>query len=311
VHDDRERLAQRDLDDDAARAVAGDRQQRRPRLVTGAGAPERAGAQRGQGRDLGERLGVRQHGRPAEHAGLRLRLPGRDRQVLAALDELHDGLPLAADEAAVRDVHLQPHARAVRLPLRDRAAHRLLHRRPVRRHDHAHGAGLEGARDDVRAVQHEVRRRRHERRVLRARRLALGGVDDDLAPAAGLQRGGELARKREHGAAATEQPDLAEVGDERRRGHQRRRLPAGPVLLEAGLGCDARQQARSLEDGDRRREAGGGHDVAAHHAPRPAMLVTIRSADRQVNAPARRGPCAMYGSSATFAPQGTSVRVAS
>ena len=87
-----------------------------------------------------------------------------------------------------------------------------------------------GGRDD--AVQDEVRRAAQQHAVLRAHRLGFDAVRDEHLRAAPARHRGELARHREPGAAAPEDPRAIGRVDDRRCVDARRRPVDGEVLAE-------------------------------------------------------------------------------
>ena len=154
-------------------------------------------------------------------------------------------------------------------PLRECGTHRRLDRRPLARHDDVDDVGADRPCHELRAIEHEVRLEHHERRVLRAGRLALCGVHhDDRAPASTPRRP-HLASQREGRAAAATQVDrleqLSQLGAALR-ASVRAQPSGGGAPQGPGHGRDRRADA--VPRGPRRRSSGRPRSARhSWHAP--------------------------------------------
>jgi hypothetical protein len=89
-----------------------------------------------------------------------------------------------------------------------------------------------------------------------------------LAPAAGLQRGGELAREREARATAAEDAGELDQAHQLLRAQAAGRRPDRPVAEQAGARTDSRQQPSPDHHRHVAAEPGRRHHVPGHAASR-------------------------------------------
>ena len=259
-----------DLVDARAADVADDGGDDRPGRPRRAHGPEPVGALGQHVRGDGERLDVVHHGRVAlaraadrlglptarGRSGEQAVLPGREEagQRVAALDDLQERL-LLAEEVVVRafgDGHGEL-AQQTRLAQLDRGAPqgRGLDRVRALGRD-VHLGGADGERGDGRALDHPVRIAAHQHPVLERRRLALGAVGHDVAPAAaGRSHGRPLRPRREAAAAATAESRCRDLVDGGRRAEPPgRRQPFTAARGEEGVDRRDRLRGQQVPDAE-------------------------------------------------------------
>ena len=175
-------------------------------------------------------------------------------QGVAALDDLQERL-LLAEEVVVRaldDGHGEL-AEQTRLAQLDRGAPQgrgLGRVRALGRDVHLGGADRE--RGDGRALDHPVRIAAHEHPILERRRLALGAVGHDVAPAAARRAHGRpLRARREAAAAAAAQSRRRDLVDGGRRSEPPgRRQPFAPAGREEGVDRRDRLRGQQVPDAE-------------------------------------------------------------
>ena len=180
-----QRGAESDFVDAGARDRARERDEDRARLGGGPDAAEPGRTEPGDLRDVRDRLRVLDEGRGAADAALEGPRRGERRPGRPAVQELDERGLLPGDEAignfhqAKVDAAVEPAA----APALDRLLHCLGSRTVGHCDERLARADRLGCGD--RPIEHELGHAAEEHLVLRARRLALGAVDDDdRAPAA-------------------------------------------------------------------------------------------------------------------------------
>ena len=145
-------------------------------------------------------------------------------------------------------------------------------------HAHDHFLGVDRRRGQLAAIEHQMRKRAHQRAILPARGLALGGVDHDhRAPARARDRA-QLVRRRKRAATAAAEAGVLELPDQLRlpapaAGQLRRRLTVEcEVLCQAHrpVRRDAREHARQ-----RLRRARGERRAGCLHAGAHCLLTVL------------------------------------
>src|SRR5579862_3348874 len=218
--------------------------------------PEPAGAEARDECDVRERLDVlHERRRSVEPALERIRRLQRGLG-LAALERAQEGRLLAGDErrrhGGERDVGV-----VASTPLGERSR-QAAGGRPVRHRDDDSPCA-DRAGGDHRAVEHEVRREPADGTVLRARRLALGGVGDHDWTPPRRGDGAQLGRRRERRAPAAAQARAVELFDQSRGSRQR---------PERGRVLGKRKRAVAVDVGEQARQntRRGGRDGCDAHA---------------------------------------------